>query len=241
MADDLEDIDDTGISLKGYYVMMRADYRDVFGQDKLKANDGTVIRKKISPFPFRLRLHPTSRDKVIVTGPLLDWSDRGNDDWIIRSIWGKTKTDLVDGIDDATAKYIERQGGVKAAQTAKKEYVLHFKNSPHLTVEKLKIHNTKKFKSTGDLTIEGLPLSVDLTSHGDKLDEVELKDKNGNPKMDKDGKPEVAKVWVRVVHPRFYWAIADKNLDSKKRGPTDVSSSDEEDGVAAMAAAMNIS
>ena len=233
-ADNLDDIDDVGIALKGYYIMMRADVRDVFGQPKLKNDDGTVLRKKVAPFPFRLKLAPNSHDTVIVTAPLLDWSDRGNDDHIIRSTWASTgKADLVCGIDDATAKFVERCGGPGAAQIAKKHYVLQFANHPHLTVAKMKIHNTKKYKTTGDLTIEGLPLAVDLTHSGEQLEQRTI--------IGADGKKITVALWKRVCVPRFYWAIADKNMDSKKRGPTDVSSSDEEDGVAAMAAAMKIS
>lgn len=209
------------------------------GYTEFRDEGNNIIRKKVKPFPFKAYVQNAKEIKVVT--PILSWSEKGNDDYLISREWGKSCDDLVAGIDDARNKFVERHGGTRKYNKAVRHYILQFQGDVRLDGKCLK---SSKKKKDGELQIEGLPVAADITTDNDgTYDKREFtKNKDGNME-----KTEVI-LWKQAVVPRLYWEVADRAQDSKKRGATqqeDSSSDDEDAGVKAMArkmgSSMNIS
>jgi len=114
---------------KGFFlVLSKVDLRDIKGEDALMdPNDSKIVlRPKVEPFPFKSWIYGGN---WVLKVPLLDWTDRGNDDHILRKKYGKNAwfKSYMDGLDDFRKALIIEHGG--DLQTMAKHVVFKFKSS----------------------------------------------------------------------------------------------------------------
>lgn len=242
-CENLVDKDDPNTLHRGFIVSMRVNYQDVMGAPKVVDAAGDLIRKKIPPFNFKCTIYRTN--KLLITAPLLEWSDRGNDDEHIRKKYGVDSV-LMNALDEHRNAAVSRIGD-KTFQTAVKHVILEFPTTVELSGECLLINKRKNKKgvSTGStesmtLKLEAINFATDVSSKEDTNWERRV-----IPFTDASGKTQDLEVpvWIQDKKPRVFWRVADVSKDSRKRGKmeNDSDSDDAAEGVAAMLAGANVS
>lgn len=217
----------------GFILTMRAEYRDIMGGTREAVDlEGSKKMKVIKPFEFKCWVKGPRT--LWVKAPLLSWSDRGNDDEVIRTEYGDDHLMMV-ALDEHRNDFIERNDkNSSSAETAHKIFVLDFppKYNVALDGDVLYINRKAKKKEAGLLKLNAVNIAVDVMSDED------LASASLFNVVDEITNVEKAYIkWKMDVVPRLVWHVADLSEKTKQVGrkKEDVESSDSEaEGVAAM-------
>lgn len=210
----MPDFKDADAHHNGFLLTMRVEYRDVMGGEKeVIDSNGMKKKKKIKPFDYKCWVKGPPWT-LWVKAPLLSWSDRGNDDELIRSTYNETLDDglLMMALDEHRNDFITRHDQA-SYEAAYKIFVLEIpaKFDVELDGNVLKFNHRKK-------PVEGLL----------KLGAINLL-----PPI-----TDVGKVTTKMVEavPRIYWQMADVSKKKRQMGRNkeEIESDDEAEGVAAM-------
>ena len=135
-VDDLEPEDDDkhGITYSGWNLEITIDAREVVEHDAItKTENGhtIVIRPNVAPFRYEAWIRD---NKIVAKVPLLSWSDRGNDDWMLRELYGDQDLckPYIAGHDKFRKRLIEEYGSANY-QKAFKHVQFHFMSSERPT------------------------------------------------------------------------------------------------------------
>lgn len=188
-------------------VTMRVDPRDVFGAEALEDAFGEKIRPKVKGFDFKCQIYNSS--SLCITAPLLDFSDRGNDDELIRHRYQQGS--VIDAIDNARNGLPERYGKGPNYQQAKKRFILEFIDPVELSAEVLKEHEGK---TNNELAMRAIQVTPSRTEHR----KIEVEDpKNQGMTVETD-----IEVYIETPVPRLVWRVADLLGKNRKKGRTEI-------------------
>lgn len=238
----LVDKEDDKVFRNGFIVTYRVNVFDAIGAKKVVVEDDegieTVLRKKCPPFPFKCNVHSANTLKVVV--PLLDHSDRGNDDEFIREKHGRDHI-LMNALDEHRNECAQRNG--QDYNTTVKHVILQFPETVALDGECLGVNKKKKKKGFAvdptSLKLEAINISVDITTALDDNHDTRTETTLNAVGQEQQ---QIFTLWKQSNVPRFFWRVADTSQDSKKRGGLDNDSSEDEEveGAAAMMSAAKI-
>ncbi len=201
----------------GFQLTMRVDPRDMEGAPKV-AENGKTIRKRIPPFPFTCE--KLSNTSLKIKAPLLEFSDRGNDDEAIRGT-GALDEMPMDALDNVRGILKERcniddEAGL-TLQTAHKFHIVHFREGVRLSADALDEHEGMP---ENELAPDPIPLRCNISALKDELDTMEIQ---------VNGQKKTAVLWLVGCAPRLSWRVADLNQMNRNTGPTNEESSDDEE------------
>jgi len=229
----------------GYLLEMRVHPCDALGQGKSPA------------FDFQATL--MSSDTLIVTAPVLDFTDRGMDDEAVREYLEVAEGEYDLAEDEVTMEAFDNYRNTLDSRMektgtgneeykidkeqsfpVKKQYKLIFINgsrSVHLSSEVLECHR----KSKNLLKLEALPIEYDIEKMTPKPEDIELGDLETLTYKTQDNVGQVTTNTVYVlpqptfVLQRFIIRLADLNQDVRKKGRI-VKAADVDEAVAMMSA-----
>ena len=141
-VDDLEPVDEDkhGITYSGWNLEISIDAREVVENSaitKTERGRTIVIRPSVAPFKYEAWIRD---NKIVAKVPLLSWSDRGNDDWMLRDLYGNQDSckPYIAGHDEFRKKLIEEYGGSNY-QKAFKHVHFHFMSSERPTTSHVRL------------------------------------------------------------------------------------------------------
>ena len=199
--------------------------------------NGHKAHNELKPFKFRCSV--TSSNKLKLVFPLMDCSERGNDDEQARQVYQGTdfftSTPIMSALDTGRNGYKERS---QEYQTREMEYILIFKEGVKLSASALAMNSKKKKKKKkGDPEKEVCkPYVIDLDVPLEQLNDemvqnLKVEDLMSRRIKDQSGKDHdvffAAYREEKVV--RLVFGVADLNADIVKEGRGSDSSSEDED------------
>jgi hypothetical protein len=217
----------------GFCLVMRNEVQDMGGgTHAVVTKDKSIQKKKVKQFKFKAWV--SGPQEICVIAPLLTWSDRGNDDEIIRDFYKTEQPRLMTALDTSRNDYIKRMG-VDTYETAHKVFVLRVMDADDLRVKldgSVLLCNKKAKKQQpmepGLLVPIPLNVSTNISSVDETLQEIDIADPNNA-----SGKKRV-KIWQVALVPRIVWQVANLATQARRVGrmEEDVDDPDDEDLIA---------
>lgn len=201
----------------GFILVMRNELQDLAGGTHDVGTKEKTLQKKTVP-PFKFKAWVAGPQEIRVQAPLLPWSDRGNDDEIIRRNYRVTHNRVMAALDAGRNDYIQRVGF--GYETAYKIYVLNVLETEDMRIllkgMVLRQNKTKKTKQSNEPADLLKPITMNLLSNISSLDKaldtIEVPDP-----MKPSGKGQ-AYVWEVSAVPRLAWEIGNVALQRRKVG-----------------------
>jgi hypothetical protein len=220
----------------GFCLVMRGEAQDMGGGSHLVGGKGRTLQKK-KVKGFRFRAWVSGPQEIRVEAPLLSWSDRGNDDELIRELYSASHPRLMAAFDAGRNDYIKRMG-VDMYESKLKVYVLRVVETDDLRIQLdgtvLGINNKKgkPIKTTRKqepfyLAPVTLNLSSNISSVDTKLEDITIADPDSGMGM------ITAKLWEVAVVPRIVWHVANVATQAHRVGrmEEDIDDPDDEDDI----------
>ena len=211
---------------EGFVLVMRAKYQDpAGGQHSVASKDGSSFVKKIKPFKFRAWVE--GPQEIRVACPLLSWSDRGNDDRVIRADYGDMQPIVMEALDAARNAYIKRQG-IDNYETAEKIYILQLSETDYVRIKldgsvllcNKKAKKLQHLNEPGLLSAMALNVTTNISTledaEGGKLDEITVHEKT-------------LTIWKTAQVPLVVWQVANVAQQARKLGDLGEDSDMDED------------
>jgi hypothetical protein len=214
----------------GFALVMRAEYQDLVGGERLVKGKGkNCQKKKVKPFPFKARV--VGDKEIHVTAPLLTWSDRGNDDNLMRLNFSEPKySGVLEALDVSRNAYIQRFG-VDTYEAKEKIYVLRLMETSNTLIKldgAVLLCNKKAKKNQiqdpGLLTPLAMSLCVDITSiSDDSFNFIDV------PSEDDPNQVTRFSLWNTTHVPRLVWQVANVAKKARRIGDIEEDVDDDDD------------